>query len=230
MNRIAAVSCIILACSLAACSSQPRKVVIDPSLPHLSVTLAFNPDAYKSMLTKKLYPTYAIWVRDKAGSEAHTVYVTGKAGTNSWMFASERPSSVPVWYGIQEKDRRIDAITSATPSGETFTHEWQVPESLRGKTLEVFIEANIAFDFNEHFPKDAPEGSPSYSAKNGQPSLVWKARIDDASKDAAGTPAIVGHGNVLGKDHEIDADLSKITSAKNIFGYVKIAYSAGGKK
>jgi len=230
MNRIAKASCIILACSLAVCSSPVKKAVIDPSLPHLSVTLTFNADAYNSILLKKIYPTYAIWVRDPASGETRTIYVTGKAGKNSWMFADERPSAAPVWSGTGGRAADVDSVTSATPSGETFTHEWQVPEALRGKKLEIFIEANIAFDYNEHFPKDAPKDSPAFSDVNGQPSLVWRARIEDASKDAAVTPALIGHGHVLGKDHEIDADLSRITTAKNIFGYVKLAYSAGGKK
>ena len=235
MKRSVLALCVLITCALA-CGTTEVKSTVDTSRPHLSATITFNTGLYKSMMFKKMYPTYALWVEDAKSGEAWTIYVTGKAGKGKWIMADERPSSVPVWYGTRGREKAkeaapvIDSVTSATPSGETFTHLWQVPGDLAGRTLNVYLEGNISFDYNDHYRKEAKEGEAGYSDVNGQPSIIWSAALKTGAKDAAVTPSIIGHGHVLGTDHKIDRDMSKVTTAKDIFSYIKISYTAGEKK
>ncbi|MBT8372527.1 MAG: hypothetical protein KJO34_16285 [Deltaproteobacteria bacterium] len=203
---------------------------IDPSRPHIVFTLVYNFEVYQkpSFFLSKSYPTYAIWLKEKSMQRVMTVYVTGKAGKGEWVMADSRPESVPVWYGIKSQEEAksqltVDAISGATPSGEAAEIVWQVPENLVDKKIDIYIEANSSFDYNDYYKKQ--KGDPGYSGANGQPSLIWHALLDlsESTPDAV-TPEIVGHGHVLGLDHQIDPDISKITTASETFQYIGIKY------
>ena len=193
----------------------------------------YNYDVYEkpSFFLPKSQPTFAIWLEEKNSGTVLTIYVTGKAGKNKWILAETRPESVPVWYGVRQKETvtenlNIDAITGATPSGETAVIHWQVPRHLRDKQVDVFIEANNSFDHNAYYSKQ--KGTVGYSADNGQPSLIWRAELDFSKPmDTHITPEIIGHGSVLGEDHQIDPDISKITTAQDTFSYMGIRYTDG---
>lgn len=226
----------IITALVLACGTTPPAPDIDRTKPNLSVTITFNSDLYGTMMFKKMYPTYAIWIEDVKSGAVKTVYVTGKAGKDSWIMADKRPSSVPVWYGARKREKTVgttgtvDAVTGATPSGNTFTHSIELPVDMVDGRLAVFVEGNISFDYNEHYPKKAAKGEPGYSDVNGQPSVVWKAVIDAGTRSAEKDLAIVGHGDVLGEDNRIHTDMIKITTAKDIFLYVGTLYSPGERK
>ena len=218
------------------CTSAPvqkDEVKIDFNQPYLEFKFTYNYDVYQkpSFFMPKSQPTFAIWLMEKNSGAIQTIYVTGKAGKNKWILAEARPESVPVWYGAREKETldeyvSIDAISGATPSGETAVIHWQVPRHLRDKQVAVFIEANNSYDYNAYYTKQ--KGTDGYSAENGQPSLIWRAEIDFAKPtDEDILPEIIGHGSVLGEDHQIDPDISKITTALDTFSYMGIRYVAG---
>lgn len=213
------------------CGSKTVKQEIDLSKPHLKINVGFNAEAYKSLFFKKLYPTYVIWAVNKKTDEVRTIYITGKAGTGEWMMADERPSSVPVWYGVKkmEAETPVDSISGATPSGEMFTHYWQIPGSMMNARMDIYLEVNVSFDYNEFYREEAKEGEPGYSDVNGQPSLIWMATLETGKKGITVTPKLISHGHVLGKNHDIDKDLSKVTTAKTIFRHVDISYIAGSR-
>ncbi|MCP4137315.1 MAG: hypothetical protein GY754_40480 [bacterium] len=218
---------------LTGCSSQKaERGTINKADPHLSITLSFNPESYPWLLGTK-YPTFAIWVEEKGSGYAKTIFVSGKAGKNSWFSADNRPSSVPVWYGARAKEKAakkgtaIDSVTGATPSGKGFTVHWQLPSELKNKKVDIFLEGNVSYDNNDFYKKDLKEGSPGYNDVNGQPSMVWKSTIETGDKAAKIEPALIGHGHVLGKDHTINPDMSNITTAKTIFDYISVSYSPG---
>lgn len=218
------------------CTSAPEQKdnqKIDFSQPYLEFKFTYNYEVYQkpSFFMPKSQPTFAIWLEEKNSETPQTIYVTGKAGKNKWILANARPESVPVWYGVRQKEKvdansGIDAITGATPSGETAVIHWQVPRHLRNKQVYVFIEANNSFDYNAHYTKQ--KGTAGYSAENGQPSLIWRAELEFLkTMDAPISPEIVGHGSVLGEDHQIDPDISKITTAEDTFSYMGIRYIDG---
>lgn len=145
-----------------------------------------------------------------------------------WIGSKERPASVPVWYGVSKNNElQVDALTGATPAGSSYEIKWQIPREMLNRKLTVFIEANVSFDYNDHYQKDASKDSPGFSDVNGQPSLIWKGYIWAGSKNSSVKPEIHGHGHVLGKDHKIYKDMSGITTAKNLFHYIKIIYDNG---
>jgi hypothetical protein len=221
----------ILGCTAA--PVQKDEVKIDFNQPYLEFKFTYNYDVYQkpSFFMPKSQPTFAIWLMEKNSGAIQTIYVTGKAGKNKWILAEARPESVPVWYGAREKETldeyvSIDAISGATPSGETAVILWQVPRHLRDKQVAVFIEANNSYDYNAYYTKQ--KGTDGYSAENGQPSLIWRAEIDFAKPtDEDILPEIIGHGSVLGEDHQIDPDISKITTALDTFSYMGIRYVEG---
>jgi len=204
--------------------------VIDPNRPHLAITLVYNVDVYQkpSFFLPKSFPSYAIWIEEQSSENVFTIYVTGKAGKGEWILADSRPESVPVWYGIKAREEAknqltIDAVSGATPSGEAAEIVWQVPQNLVNKKVNLYIEANSSFDYNDYYNKQK-EG-PGYSEYNGQPSLIWHTVLDlsESTADAI-SPEIIGHGHVLGANHQIYPDISEITTAKDTFQYVGIKY------
>jgi len=222
---------IMLGCTSAPEQKDDQK--IDFNQPYLEFKFTYNYDVYEkpTFFLPKSQPTFAIWLEEKNSGTVLTIYVTGKAGKNKWILAETRPESVPVWYGVRQKETvtenlNIDAITGATPSGETAVIHWQVPRHLRDKQVDVFIEANNSFDHNAYYSKQ--KGTVGYSADNGQPSLIWRAELDFSKPmDTHITPEIIGHGSVLGEDHQIDPDISKITTAQDTFSYMGIRYTDG---
>ena len=224
---------LILTLMIVSCATSPveqKTGTIDPGRPHLVITLVYNFEVYEkpAFFLPKSYPTYAIWLKEKSKGSVITVYVTGKAGKGEWILADSRPESIPVWYGIKSEEeaqspRTVDAVSGATPAGEAAEIVWPVPQNLVDKKIDVYIEANSSFDYNDYYNKQ--KDGPGYSGENGQPSLIWHAELDlSASIPDGVTPEIVGHGHVLGLDHRIDPDVSKITTARETFEYIGIKY------
>ena len=224
---------------LAACSTATRhteKPVFDIDQPHLQITLSFNPDLYQkpAFFLPKAYPSFAIWLEDKASGDLQTIYITGKAGRNEWIAAKERPESVPVWSGLLRPRSAsakldVDAVTGATPSGKSTVIYWPVSAAWKNRQVHMFIEANISFDYNEYYTSE--EGTPGYSGVNGQPSVIWRAEIMLADQEQLDLKTnIIGHGHVSGADHLIDPDMSRITTAADIFRYIGISYHTGSQK
>lgn len=211
-----------------ACGSATETGTVDRAKPTLSVLFSFNPESYPRFI-RKAYPQVAVWISQPDMKYARTAYATNKGSRDSYWGADSRPYALPVWYGIRKAETRpaVDAVTGATPSGESFIIRWNVPDELRGKTVEVQIEANVAFDYNESFPKSAKAGDANYTEVNGQPSLVWRARVDMGRAGSEITPEIAGHGQILGTDHAIHPDISKLTTARGIFHYIRVTYDPG---
>jgi hypothetical protein len=201
---------------------------IDTSKPYLAIGISFNPDKYEMNM---LYPQFAVWleyVNTSGKTEQQTVYVTRGAGKNQWVWFGgslvRRPESVPVWYGVKanETDLDIDAVSAATPSSAMMVCYVQVPDNMKDKKISVYSEVNSSFDYNLYY---------SFHPINGQPSIVWKANLDMSkmANEQAVDAQIVGHGNVWGTDHDIAADVSKCTSSKLLFNFVKVGYFAGAE-
>ena len=212
----------MICCFLAGCSGIKEQKPDDAPGKYLEITLAFNPNNYPWLLGTK-YPQMAVWV-EADGMKPETVFVTQGAGKDKWMFADRRPGALPVWSGIrpEKEGQEIDAVTGATPGGDSHNIRWKIPNIYNGKPLSVFIEANVSFDYNDFYSKD--EDSPGFSDVNGQPSVVWQAEFVADNTPGQFTPEIAGHGHVLGKDSKIDPDMSHISTAAELFDYIEISY------
>ncbi|MBN1534251.1 MAG: hypothetical protein JXA20_16380 [Spirochaetes bacterium] len=210
------------------CASDSEIGTIDPSRPRLEVLFSFNTSSYKKFV-KTFYPQIAVWVTEEGRNFTKTIYATESGAREDWWGADTRPSALPVWGGVRSRESalNIDSVSGATPSGETFKISWPVPDNLRGKRISVYVEANISFDYNAHYPEEAKRGERGFSDVNGQPSIVWKGTLQLSGQEAQAIPVMIGHGHVLGENGSIDGDLSSITTAKGLFNYLKVVYRAG---
>jgi hypothetical protein len=226
----------LLVLMVAACASAPKsepESQIDVNKPYLEFKLTYNYDVYEkpSFFLPKSQPTFAIWLEEKESGTVQTIYVTGKAAEDSWILAEERPESVPVWYGVRQRQQtghhiEVDALSGATPAGDTAVIQWQVPDRLHDKQVSIFIEANNSYDYNAFYSNQ--KGTAGYSGENGQPSLIWQAQLDFAkSGDEEIIPEIIGHGSLRGEDHNIYPDISQVTTARETFSYMGIRFSKG---
>jgi hypothetical protein len=213
----------VIACM--SCAGDPVQEIEKSDSRRVEISFSYNTESYPRMLGVN-YPQMAVWVT-AAGEEPRTLFVTEGAGKNRWIFADERPSSLPVWFGIRRDEGGIDidAVSGATPKGETHIITWEVPERYWGRRISVFIEANVSFDYNDYYSKE--KNAPGYSDVNGQPSVVWEAAFDAGDVPRELTPEIIGHGHVMGMSHGIDPDLRHITTAAELFHYIRIAYIPG---
>jgi hypothetical protein len=222
---------VLLSLLLAATSAATTRIdpaQVNPDRPCLRIHLIYNYEVYTRPIffKPKSRPSFGIWVKDRGNGHTAPVFVTRKAGLDKWTFASKRPESIPVWYGIRNRlvsgqGLDIDAVSAATPKGETATIYWEIPPEFQERPLEIYIEANNSFDFNAYYTRE--KGAPQYSAANGQPSLVWRAVVDSASaSQSTVTPQLVGHGELFGKTGEIYSDLDKISTAAHTFKDIQI--------
>ncbi len=219
---------------IAACAAPPiQHGAVEPDKDHVAVTVIFNPEIYPHFFGVK-YPQMAVWAKLKGKEEVRTIYVTEKGSKDSWTAADNRPSSVPVWYGVRKREAtqlQVDAVSGATPGGKQFAIEWQVPDGWAGEKIEIYLEGNVSFDYNDTYLKDAPEGAPGFSGVNGQPSLIWQATLDTSLKNETPVPfEILGHGSTTGEDHEVAQDLAGITTAKDMFLRLDARFAAGGSR
>lgn len=222
----AALLCIVY---LAGCAQPVKKVVIDTAKPHLNLHFALKPDFYPKMFgVKTCRPQMAVWIDVPSTGEEDTLYVTRRGGMNEWLFADNRPSALPVWYGVAGGGQTdVDAVSGATPRGESFSVTWQLPRRFQTGKIRVFVEANVSFDYNEFYSDDHEPGDPGYSDVNGQPSVIWRAELDLSQGEQTVTPEIVGHGHVLGADHAIHNNMDSLTSAKELFDDIEVTYFPG---
>ena len=135
---------------------------------------------------EKREPQVAVWLEDEEGNYIRTLYVTERAGHQSWIFGPKegRPESLPVWYGASKNgstaskaeaspstasapslSRDLDAVTGATPkSALTLTAQ------IEDRACIIKAEFNNSFDYNDFYTKKT-------SGVNGQPSVVYTAKI-----------------------------------------------------
>lgn len=186
------------------CSSQPTNLTLSC---YLEFNVSIYPNAYH-------YPQYSFWVKDIATGDIYTIYVTNRSAGWSESANNARPSALPVWFGARAKEKTqndyppIDAVSSATPLVPDTTISWQVPAQLTNKDLEVYLEANISYDYNDDYTYEP----------NGQPSLIRMVVMNTADGRVQVQPPVIGHGHESGADNLIHTEgLSAITTAMDLF-------------
>ncbi len=212
MKRAAAIILSILSCFTLFTTGCKAPKTIDTTKPHIAISFSYNEGLRYS-------PSYAVWAEDESGNTA-TLYATGKAAANRWGGA-ERSSVLPIWSGVREAN--VDAVSSATPSKKAMI-QFNIPEQFHGQKLKIFIEANASFDYNDYYKQGLRKGVEGYNDVNGQPSMLWVADLDPSPIRGEVAPVSVGSGDVLGADHAVHADLSNVTTAKELLKNITIKY------
>ena len=179
-------------------------------------------------------PQIAIWVEDMDGNYLATLYVSHKAGTNSWKMnhGDMRKEALPLWNhtrlpasdtdsntGATTPKPVPDAVTGATHKG---SFDIKMRPDIKLTNFVIKAEFNNDTDWNEHYPKAAKKGDENYTAESGQPAIVYRAEIDLSSGRREFTAQIVGHSSPDGSTGDLYTDLSKLTTAKNIVKEITI--------
>lgn len=188
------------------------------------------------------HPTFVIWVEDMEGNYLHPLYVTRSVSSGIWDHGelapgkwsnlpgkAVRPAALPYWFhrrGLEnmpaipnENDRLPDAITSATPTAGFFLETKSGVE--KGQKYRILIEINQTWDWNDYWHNNKFPDDNDY--KNScQPALIYAVTIDSRSslKEYYFNP--VGHGHYSGKNGVLYTDLSRFTTALEIFEEIKV--------
>jgi hypothetical protein len=171
----------------------------------------------------KITPQIAIWAEDSASNFLQTIYVTKKFGKQEWNIRIKfdpgtvfRADALPVWYHrsgylLSKNNPLPDAFSGASPKSH-FLVTTNLSEQI-GK-IRICMEINNSYDYSSIDRKNA-EGD------NGQPSVVYATKVDLA---VAGVypMKIIGRSDPKGLSGEIDADLSKITTASKILSECEV--------
>ena len=210
---------------------QGRKINIDIKAgPHYS-----GPGAVILGVQTTGTPQMAMWVEDTRGNYLETLYVTKKASNSSYLQSlfddveTRRPEALPHWShsrGIKSNDGLMmpsgsqpiaDAMTGATPVA---SFDVNTITSSDQQTLVIKLEINRSFDFNEVYHAQAFPDDEVYSGSgnSAQPSLIYAATVALNDDQPYYFMQLIGRGHHSGKDGEVHADLSGITTAKQMVG------------
>jgi hypothetical protein len=195
------------------------------------------------VLSVKTTPQIAVWIEDTEGNYIETIYVTGRAGTQSWRKTPgeglppekvRRKSSLPYWahkrgvvyddglYLPTKANPLPDTITSASPKA-SFSLLTKVPETL--KKFVILAEFNNSGDFNDFYTEDAKPGDPGYTGgiyAGGQPAVVYAAEIDLTSETGSYEMKLIGHSSPDGETGDLYEDTSKMTTGLDLIKKIEV--------
>ena len=155
--------------------------------------------------------------------------MTRRSGTGVWEGKAECPAALPRWFRVYEKETgrkglptpkapAPDAVSGATPKSEHFT--WRA-EVERGSRWVCWIEVNLAADFNEAFPRYNEATGEMDTHDSGQPPLLYRAELL-AEPGRRIVPKLWGYVVPGSRGKHVERDLSRITTAKDIFRSISI--------
>lgn len=182
------------------------------------------------------HPTFAIWLEDTSGNYLQTLFVTKAIGQGIFDHGDKsggvwkpgevhRPAAVPYWAhkrGVKNDvgsfeptpaTKVPDAYSGATPAG-SFKLNTRSDNALKSKVI-LMMEINQPWDWNEYWTNALYLDDAEYQT-SCQPAVVYSAVIDLANTGSKIELKPIGHSHYSGKNGDLDADLSSITSALQI--------------
>jgi len=174
-------------------------------------------------------PQFAIWLENPKNNKSETVFVTSRVSLGDWEGKANVPVALPRWYELfrsgdkplgrtSKKDGSL-AVTGATPKADYFSVRVDVPP---GSNWIIWIEMNLAGDFNEAFPEVDRETYMEDEFSCGQPALLFRADIV-AEEGTMVTPEIVAQSVWENGLNRIESVSEGVTSARNVFDDIKIS-------
>lgn len=145
-------------------------------------------------------PTFAIWLEDPASGFSKTVFATRRAAEGDWEGKAEVPVALPMWFEVSQLENAgdppsgskqaatLDASSGATPEPGYFIH--RVGASTGSKWI-LWMEVNLAGDFNESYKEYNEELHQEDEYKSGQPALLYRAELE-VTRDFKVEPELVG--------------------------------------
>lgn len=233
MKRIVTLALLAVAVVLPMVAGGGKEEASTPHLAgdgNLTVTVEEGPEYLHKLkllplIRIKSPPQLAVWTETPDGEFLETLYVTRRAGEQSWRSAPldktpsdeiSRPEALPVWQH-RARGEELDGRTGATPK-----EGYGIASRVSRDEIRVFLEVNHSTDFNNRFPKEAPPESSGYSGGpwgSGQPSLIYGALLEGGGRVVE--LELLGHGSPDGSNGGIHPTMTGITSARGIIGSVR---------
>jgi len=182
------------------------------------------------------YPLMAVWVEDIEGKYIQTLYVAQSVAKGFFAYGDKskgkwqpgpirRPASLPYWAhkrGIKEADG-LYMPTQETPVPDAYTGATPVTNfTLKTKTdskglsqFKIMFEINQSWDWNSYWHNSKYPYDNDYQSSS-QPALVYEVLVDVNENKQAYEMRLIGHSHWSGKTGALFADLSSITTAKDI--------------
>jgi hypothetical protein len=237
---------------LFSCAGKRQNVTVGSKLAGKTLQVQINPGLHwkhampiMGFIKLQNRPQMAIWLEDENGKFIQNIYVTRKSATQGWLRGPGDPTpkdqihryeSLPYWMYKQNMEFAPGVlmptatnplpkhITSATPKG-AFQANTTMPDK---EKFYVVLEINQSTDFNDYYSKEKSKGSDGYSGGtwgSGQPSVIYRAQIDCSQpKPSAYQMKLVGHGSANGSDGNLNADLSRLTTAISIISSAEVSF------
>ncbi len=211
-------------CVMNRLSDKPQTITLNRTLQGAPVRLEVEPGNEWSRRMRagpfifNVLPQIAIWAEDGQGRLLETVYVTG-AGRKGFRHAGKKQKGAlfyeecfPVWASrlkaaggtLPGPDNPYpDTVTSATPTN-AFTLLTSLP--LPAASFSLYLEINKSGDTNRTYTQENNDWA-------GQPSLIYRAVIDQPRRGGSHTMELIGHGGRIGEAPAVHPDLSGFDTA-----------------
>lgn len=189
-------------------------------------------------------PMVAVWLEDENGQYLQTLYVSESIGSSIFGWRNgeynpgvvRRPEGLPHWshargeraadgfFAPDPENPVADGYTGATPEG-SFILDTRGDGALPERVMLKF-EVNQSYDWNDYYSKDRFPDDAVYSGSGqvGQPAVVYGAWIDTGMANQIARLQPLGHAHHSGETGELYSDLSRITTALDIFDRIVVTW------
>ncbi len=172
-------------------------------------------------------PTFAIWLENPITHKIKTIFVTRRAAEKDWEGKAEVPVALPFWFHINNEKKAVEKsegdpdqiiISGATPKPGYFVTSVSVEQN---SEWILWIEVNLAGDYNDHFMEFNKELNITDEYSTGQPAIIYKAKVF-AITGTTITPKIAGMTMQGSSLKNIIKPMKGITTAINIFDEISV--------
>jgi hypothetical protein len=170
-------------------------------------------------------PQFAIWLENPKTHNKKQVFVTNRVGVGDWEGKSDVPVAIPLWskeFRHRNSNDTSDGddlvISGATPKDEYFRIDAEVRS---GSEWTVWIEMNLAGDYNEWYPQFNRLTHEEDEFACGQPALLYSTNIK-AIKGMEYVPTLEAMSLWDNGENSLAAVDSTITSAHTVFDRMSI--------
>jgi hypothetical protein len=169
-------------------------------------------------------PQFAVWLENPETGSCQIVFVTYRVSRGDWEGKADVPVALPRWNAVFRGDRRQErsddeiAVSGATPKDEYFRVRAEVKP---GSTWILWIEMNLAGDYNDAYRQFDPLTMQEDEYSCGQPALLYRAEIR-AVEGAEYVPELTAMS--LWKDgvNTIVPVDATVTTARNVFDAMSV--------
>jgi len=168
-------------------------------------------------------PQFAIWLENRDTGRLKQIFVTQRVGIGDWEGKSDVPSAIPHWVKVFRDGKTVSnddnvTISGATPKEAYFRIDAEVKT---GSEWTVWIEMNLAGDYNEYYPQFNRQTFEEDEFACGQPALLYRTDIK-AETNNIYSPSIEAMSIWNNGQTALVPLDSTITSAHTVFDEINI--------